>query len=194
MLCGYKGYGTKTKRPGAIRHAFTYHAYSFPYTALENNPLYLRRASGNLQNLFDSRIVRGRTWARQPVERRPNGKKGAEKVEIVGEVDAGPGSDDFADLKPGRAAFCSNKARRRRLDLPDNSVDFIVTDPPYFDSVQYSDLAAFFRVWLHQLLPEAANWELRISRSAVDRRQMAAEPIHGRSQRYFCRMQTGVEG
>jgi adenine-specific DNA methylase len=28
-----------------------------------------------------------------------------------------------------------------------------VTDPPYFDSVQYSDLAAFFRVWLQQLLP-----------------------------------------
>jgi adenine-specific DNA methylase len=40
--------------------------------------------------------------------------------------------------------------------LADNSVDFIVTDPPYFDSVQYSDLAAFFRVWLRQLLPDAA--------------------------------------
>lgn len=168
LLCGYKGYGTKTKRPGSIRHAFTYHAYSFPYTALENNPLYLRRASGNLQNLFDSRIVRGRTWARQPVERRPNGKKGAEKVEIVGEVDAGHEVFDFAKLKEGSRRFLLQQGSSTALDLPDNSVDFIVTDPPYFDSVQYSDLAAFFRVWLRQFLPDDALWQYALGGSAVE--------------------------
>ena len=34
------------------------------------------------------------------------------------------------------------------LELASDSVDHIVTDPPYFDNVQYSDLSAFFRVWL----------------------------------------------
>ena len=56
LLCGYKG--AKKSRPGAIRHTFAHHAYSFPYTAAENNPLYAKKTSGNLKNIFYSRIVR----------------------------------------------------------------------------------------------------------------------------------------
>jgi putative DNA methylase len=168
LLCGYKGYGTKTRRPGSIRHAFTYHAYSFPYTALENNPLYQRRASGNLQNLFDSRIVRGRIWAKQPIERRISAKNGTEKVQIVGEIDAGQEVINFADLQTGTRRFLLRQGSSTSLDLPDKSVDFIVTDPPYFDSVQYSDLAAFFRVWLRQFLPDAVDWLYEHDGSAVE--------------------------
>ena len=47
MLCGYKGWNKR--RPGAIRHVFALHAYSFQYTALENNPVNPRKSSGNLQ-------------------------------------------------------------------------------------------------------------------------------------------------
>lgn len=32
--------------------------------------------------------------------------------------------------------------------LPDNSVQLIVTDPPYYDAVPYADLSDFFYVWL----------------------------------------------
>jgi len=46
-------------------------------------------------------------------------------------------------------------------------VDFIVTDPPYYDSVQYSDLAVFFRIWLARLLPGEANWSYDEAQSAV---------------------------
>jgi putative DNA methylase len=31
--------------------------------------------------------------------------------------------------------------------LPDRSVDFVVTDPPFFDNVHYSELADFFHAW-----------------------------------------------
>ena len=54
------------------------------------------------------------------------------------------------------------------LDLLNDSIDAIVTDPPYFDSVQYSDLSAFFRVWLKRMLPEKAEWTYDVSDSAVD--------------------------
>jgi adenine-specific DNA methylase len=57
------------------------------------------------------------------------------------------------------------------LDLPDGSVDFVVTDPPYFDSVQYGDLAAFFRVWLRQLLPAALLPAYAPGAAAVDPRR-----------------------
>ncbi len=32
--------------------------------------------------------------------------------------------------------------------IPDKSVDAVITDPPYFDNIQYSELADFFYVWL----------------------------------------------
>ena len=70
MLCGYKGW--YRRRPGAIRHTFALHAYSFQYTALENNPVNLGKSSGNLQLLFHNRIERGRKWASLPVERAVN--------------------------------------------------------------------------------------------------------------------------
>jgi putative DNA methylase len=53
------------------------------------------------------------------------------------------------------------------MPLPGESVDHVVTDPPYFDSVQYSDLAHFFHVWLKWLLPGSANWEYERTDSAV---------------------------
>jgi len=165
LLCGYKGYGVR--RPGAIRHAFTYHAYSFPYTALENNPLARGRASGTLENLFNGRILRARQWAKNPVERRPISGRRSCAVPIAGEVDAGTEVARFDELGDGRR-FLLIQGSSTHLDLPDDSVDFIVTDPPYFDSVQYSDLAAFFRVWLRQLLPENNGWSYELDQSAVE--------------------------
>jgi adenine-specific DNA methylase len=64
------------------------------------------------------------------------------------------------------------------LNLEDDSVDFVVTDPPYFDSVQYSDLAAFFHVWLRQLLPLDINWH-------YDRSQSAVNPQENQSRQYL---------
>ncbi len=167
LLCGYKG--EQQRRPGAIRHAFAYHAYSFPYTAAENNPVYPTRASGTLQSLFHGRIVRGRVWAANPVERRLENGRTA-KVTIAGEVDAGIEYRDFAALQSGTRRFLLRQGSSATLDLPDASVDAIVTDPPYYDSVQYGDLAAFFRVWLRQLLPTAVSWEYALDETAVDQR------------------------
>ncbi len=166
MLCGYKG--SKKSRPGAIRHTFAHHAYSFPYTALENNPLHRKKLSGNLQNLFYSRIVRGRRWAKAPVERLINGNAKPQKVTVSGEVDEGIEVTQFTDLQEGSRRFMLLQGSSVDLSIPDDSVDYVITDPPYFDSVQYSDLAAFFRVWLRKLLPDAANWEYSLDESAVD--------------------------
>ena len=83
-------------------------------------------------------------------------------------MDAGREVQEADELRAGTRRFWLRQGSATRLDLPDASVDFIVTDPPYYDSVQYSDLAAFFRVWLRQLLPEAADWDYDAADSAVD--------------------------
>ena len=178
MLCGYKG--KNKRRAGAIRHTFSHHAYSFPYTALENNPVYPRKASGTLQKLFQARIRNGRLWAMKPRER-VIGKRlsvSGEKrfVEIVGEQDSGLEVDSVAEMtSDSRQRFLLLQGSSTQLNLPDDSVDFIVTDPPYFDSVQYTDLAAFFRVWLRHLLPNAAEWAYDTHDSAVDPHQLDSE-------------------
>lgn len=38
------------------------------------------------------------------------------------------------------------------MDLVDGSVDIVVTDPPYYDNVQYAELADYFYVWLKRSL------------------------------------------
>ena len=165
MLCGYKGWFKN--RPGAIRHVFGLHAYSFQYTALENNPVNRQESSGNLQQLFRDRIVRGRKWAVAPIERRvePNGE--TRPVHVPGELDGGREVFSQADLAGGGQAFWLLHRDARRLPIADRSVDFVVTDPPYYDSVQYSDLAAFFRVWLARLLPREVDWRYEEADSAV---------------------------
>ncbi|MFQ5410635.1 MAG: hypothetical protein ACE5FI_19665, partial [Anaerolineales bacterium] len=169
MLCGYKG--ADKRRPGAIRHTFALHAYSFPYTCAENNPVNPKESSGNLRLLFRDRIKRGRKWSLQPVERkiRPDGK--TQLVQIPGEFDGGTEVFNQSELVAGQQNFWLIQGDSRQLLVDDHSVDFIVTDPPYYDSVQYSDLAAFFRVWLAKMLPGEANWTYDTSLSAVATQQ-----------------------
>jgi DNA modification methylase len=165
MLCGYKG--SSKNRPGAIRHVFALHAYSFPYTAAENNPVNRRRSSGNLQQLFQDRIVRGRKWSVSPIERRIDQAGKTSLVEIPGEWDGGVEVSSQTDLQQDTHRFWLIHGDSSRLPVADHSVDFVVTDPPYYDNVQYSDLAAFFRVWLAHLLPDEIDWHYDENRSAV---------------------------
>ena len=171
MLCGYKGW--YKKRPGAIRHVFALHAYSFQYTALENNPIRLEKSSGNLQSLFRDRIERGRKWAALPIERKIGSDGQSKLVHILGEEDYGAEVLNQADLASGKRKFWLIHGDSQKLPVNDHSVDLIITDPPYYDSVQYSDLAAFFRVWLTRLLPNEAKWTYDESRCAVTSKKSA---------------------
>jgi putative DNA methylase len=44
------------------------------------------------------------------------------------------------------------------LPLPADSVDVVVTDPPYFDFVHYSELSDFFFAWLSPVLKTRYPW------------------------------------
>ncbi|HAO12933.1 MAG TPA: adenine-specific DNA methylase [Planktothrix sp. UBA8407] len=52
----------------------------------------------------------------------------------------------------------------QKLNLPDSSLDTIITDPPYFDAVPYADLSDYFYVWLKRsighLYPEHFSGQL----------------------------------
>jgi len=50
------------------------------------------------------------------------------------------------------------------ISLPDQSLPYIVTDPPYYDAVPYADLSDFFYVWLKRMIgdlyPDLFQWNL----------------------------------
>lgn len=164
MLCGYKG--VDQRRPGAIRHVFSHHAYSFPCTALENNPVFKAKTSGTLRNLFEKRILKAGIWAQAPVERRWSGGRW-DKVIIDGELDVGQECETLNEFTGKTRSFMVRQNDSSVLPLPDQAIDYVVTDPPYFDNVQYSDLSHFFRCWLRWFLPDQANWQYQPLLSAV---------------------------
>jgi putative DNA methylase len=53
------------------------------------------------------------------------------------------------------------------LPLPDRSVDAVVTDPPYFDFIHYSELSDFFFSWLSPILKDRYSWFDRPSSFAL---------------------------
>jgi putative DNA methylase len=180
-LCGYKG--SERRRPGAIRHVFSHHAYSFPYTSLENNPVFSRRTSGTLRRLFDDRIKDASVWAGTPIERKP-ARNGWKKAAVLGEIDGGSECSSLEQFANGNRRFILAQGDSSQLSLPDKSVDYVVTDPPYFDSVQYSDLSHFFRVWLQWFLPKEANWDFKPLLSAVAETEADGDK--------YCRVLTGI--
>ena len=82
--------------------------------------------------------------------------------------------------------------------IPDNSVDTIVTDPPYYSTIQYAELSDFFYVWqkrtLGDIFPDLFWSELTDKdREAVANpsrfRNMGASPEELAKQDYEAKMQ-----
>ncbi len=86
---------------------------------------------------------------------------------MLGEVDGGFECSSVEQFVDQKRRFTLEQRDSSDMSLPDESVDYVVTDPPYFDSVQYSDLSHYFRVWLQWFLPNEANWTFASLSSAV---------------------------
>lgn len=54
------------------------------------------------------------------------------------------------------------------VSLPDNSLDAVFTDPPYFGNVQYAELMDFCYVWLRKLVGEGQEGFSRVTTRATD--------------------------
>jgi putative DNA methylase len=141
---------------------------------LESNPVFSQKTSGTLRRLFEDRVGDAGEWAAAPIERQPTGV-GWRKVTVLGETDSGLQSRNVSEFAGKTRRFIVEQRDSSKMPLPDRSVDFVVTDPPYFDSVQYSDLSHFFRVWLQWFLPDEADWQFAPVLSAVAETENEAE-------------------
>jgi putative DNA methylase len=140
LFASYKGEGT-----GAVRHLFAHHILKPERTPLEANVWGTPKSSGSFSNLFKSRLLRALDYREAPFEAALNssGKTFYASSVMAAQVNVdkaatGDWPKHSINLSCGSSAATS---------LPDASVDLIVTDPPFFDNVHYSELADFFFAW-----------------------------------------------
>lgn len=101
------------------------------------------------------------------------------------------------EANSGNLAFC-RRGSSMALPLESESLDAVITDPPYFDSVPYADLSDFFYVWLKrsighlypehfsaQLTPKKNEAIMEPSRHGGDKRK-AAKAYEDMMHQAFC--------
>lgn len=168
MFASYKGEGT-----GAVRHMFAHHILKPERIPLEANPWGTPKSSGSFSTLFEGRIRRALDYADSPFELRVNKDgKGTEKVHGLSERIGLPAARSYREFAAGSRVYlsCGDSAS---TDLPSQSVDAVLTDPPFFDNVHYSQLADFFHVWQRHILGADGYHESDTTRS--DREVQNAE-------------------
>ena len=165
LFCSYKGEGT-----GAVRHMFSHHILKPERAPLENSVWGTDKSSGTFSTLFGSRLLRAKRYLREPFELKLGRDLlgGATKPHKV--VSSGPLApqcvETWSELQSAPQAVMVLNGDSARLPLPDMSVDAIVTDPPYFDFIHYSELSDFFFAWLAGPLAGRYPWMKRTNSSA----------------------------
>ena len=160
QFASYKGEGT-----GAVRHMFAHHILKPERTPLEANLWGTPKSSGSFSTMFEGRIRRALDYAEDPFEISPS-EAGRKPVKVFG-LSERLGCDlaeDYQDFETGKSVYlsCGDSSR---TDLPAQSVDAVITDPPFFDNVHYSQLADFFHVWQRHILGAAGLRESETTRT-----------------------------
>ncbi|HEY1855424.1 MAG TPA: hypothetical protein VGG40_12645 [Solirubrobacterales bacterium] len=126
VLCGYAtDYGRLSSLFSGVR------AYSVPVLSVELNPLHRSAGRGTLAATL-RRVAR----SGDPTVTR----------HTISPVDGRPVRHTFQAHGDGRRAIrCSSADRPLPQDL--GSYDLVLTDPPYFDFIPYSDLSLIYRAW-----------------------------------------------
>lgn len=150
IFCSAKGLGT-----GAVRHIFAHHAYIPAKEPFETNLWGVSRSSGGFSILYRERLRRAKEYALSPVERKLT-ESGAVPIPILGEQVRASLAGSFEELisASDTRVLLLNQSSTQLPQIPDKSVDAIVTDPPYLDNVMYSELSEFFYVWLRLALKD----------------------------------------
>lgn len=149
MFASYKGEGT-----GAVRHMFAHHILKPERMPLEANPWGTTKSSGSFSTLFHSRILRMLDYCENPFElvvANKDGRLTGKKIFGLSDPIAHEVAETYRAFDGQKRLYlsCGDSGS---TDLPSRSVDAVVTDPPFFDNVHYSELADFFYVWQKYIL------------------------------------------
>jgi adenine-specific DNA methylase len=163
-----------------LEPVFTLHAYHIPNTPAENNVWGAKLGRGTFRRNFDM-LVRAKKYNISPYEKiKKKGK--TEEFRIPGEVLDGKFCDTFEELTNNGNVMLRCQTSEK-IDLPSNSVDAVITDPPYFDNVMYSELADFFYVWLREALKD--EYEEFKPELSPKLNEIVKNKVQGKDEQFF---------
>ena len=130
--------------------AFGRHDFHPKVEACEGQPWGGTKGRGTFRLCFDS-VLAGKRYLSDPFD--ADYSSGRRRIVKTGDSVDPKHVMSFSDLKESSHSVLLRAGDSRDLSfIPDKSVDHVVTDPPYADAVQYSELADFFFVWLREAL------------------------------------------
>lgn len=144
--CMYSAYAFGYRR---ISPMFSIHGYRHITRPVELNPWLERVGRGTFPNVL-GKIGKAIRFAKAPSDLDPDGGRKPSTQPV------GP-SNGVVGTLPDKVLHNSMHAAIRTHDsadlseLPDGSVDLVLSDPPYFDNVSYSELSDFYLAWLQKL-------------------------------------------
>lgn len=149
LFCSFKGEGT-----GAVRHMFSHHILKPERAPLENNVWGTPQSSGSFLKLFKSKLLKAKLYLDQPFDLQLD--EATNDAKATSCIASKPINlcvthtwDEFS-AEPDRALVLNGDSAS--LPIPNQVVDAVVTDPPYFDFIHYSELSDFFFAWLAPVL------------------------------------------
>ena len=119
---------------------FKRHAYVPRVQPVEGNPLNKTGTLTSLRNYF-GKVYEAKKYCKRPFEKVKN--------KVNGDVEQFYVERETISEENVKGLNCKTS---ERLDEEDESVDYVITDPPYYDNVQYSELSDYFYVWLREVL------------------------------------------
>lgn len=160
LFCSFKGEGT-----GAVRHMFSNHILKPERAPLENSVWGTNKSSGTFSTLFESRLLRAKRYLNEPFEIAFKYDQDGNRIGSCKTVASHPihvrRVETWAELETVDHGLLILNDNSCKLPVPAGSVDAVVTDPPYFDFVHYSELSDFFFAWLSPILRDRYPWMAR---------------------------------
>ncbi len=156
--------------------AFPRQSYIPRVQPVEGNPI---NSDGNIvaaENFIDN-VIEAKEYCNNPFE----------KLKEDGKVEQHFIQNESIRSSRRKGLKCKTS---ERLDLNDESVDYVITDPPYYDNVQYSELSEYFYCWLHQVLhTEYKKFE---PEHVPNAREIVANSRTGKNEEFFIESLTNV--
>ena len=159
-------------------HVFERQSYIPRVEPVEGNPINSDENIVAVQNFFE-KVIDAKKYCERPFE----------KLKEDGDVVQHYIQNESVKESRLKSLSCGTS---ENLDIPDGEVDYVITDPPYYDNVQYSELSGYFYSWLHQVL--ADEYDEFSPEHVPSAREIVANSRTGKDESFFVETLTNVFG
>lgn len=166
-----------------LKELFSKHAFHPSINPVENNVWGSSFGLGIFHHMAE-KIIQSKNYNDNPFEKYINSGKTLEKssqIKIKGKI------CDLFNSNGNIQVTCGDSSY---IPIPDNSIDAIITDPPYYGNVMYSELSEFYYSWLRLALKN--KYEYFQSEHVPNSAEVIVNTVQGKDEKDFIEGLTAV--